>query len=119
MALIARNVRNYLRSNENQFAVQKIPRNIQITSTDLAQLERAFTDAGFGTEAEITHVSEQSGGTGSFLCCLIGLERAAAASAFDAFQAQGTRPGASYGRSSRNRNAWSTACIWFSGRYPT
>jgi type I restriction enzyme R subunit len=79
-------LRIYLRTHENQLAVQKIRRNRQITTTDLAELERIFIESGIGTEAEISRAKTDSGGLGVFLRSLIGLDRAAAAEAFGKFQ---------------------------------
>lgn len=79
-------LRIYLRTHEDQLAVQKIRRNRQITSTDLAELERIFIESGIGTEAEISVAKENAGGLGLFLRSLVGLDRAAAAAAFGAFQ---------------------------------
>jgi type I restriction enzyme R subunit len=79
-------LRIYLRTHENQLAVQKIRRNRQITATDLDELERIFIESGIGTEAEINHAKTNSGGLGLFLRSLIGLDREAAAAAFGKFQ---------------------------------
>jgi type I restriction enzyme, R subunit len=81
-------IRTYLRSHEDQLAVQKIRRNLQITATDLTELERVFLEAGFGTEDDIARTNNEPGGMGLFLRSLTGLERAAAAAAFDDFQAE-------------------------------
>ena len=79
-------LRIYLRTHENQLAVQKIRRNRQITTTDLQELERIFIESGIGTEAEISHAKANSGGLGLFLRSLAGLDREAAAAAFGKFQ---------------------------------
>ncbi|MBW0101483.1 DEAD/DEAH box helicase family protein [Pseudonocardia sp. KRD291] len=79
-------LRIYLRTHENQLAVQKIRRNRQITMLDLDELEGIFIESGIGTEAEISTAKENSGGLGLFLRSLVGLDRAAAAAAFGAFQ---------------------------------
>jgi type I restriction enzyme R subunit len=79
-------LRIYLRTHENQLAVQKIRRNRQITVTDLDELERIFIETGIGTEAEINHAKTNSGGLGLFLRSLVGLDREAAAAAFGKFQ---------------------------------
>ncbi len=50
-------LRIYLRTHEDQLAVQKIRRNRQITSTDLSELERIFVENGIRTEAEISHAN--------------------------------------------------------------
>jgi type I restriction enzyme R subunit len=73
-------------SHQDQFAVQKIRRNRQITAVDLSELEKVFVEAGLDTTADIDHVKSTAGGLGLFLRSLTGLEREAAALAFDAFQ---------------------------------
>jgi type I restriction enzyme R subunit len=87
MARFQSKVRTYLRSYEDQLAVQKILRNKQITSADLAELEQVFLDNGFGTEADIEQAKTEHGGLGLFLRSLTGLDREAASEAFDQFQA--------------------------------
>jgi type I restriction enzyme, R subunit len=82
-----RKVRTYLRSHENDMAVQKLMRGLQITSFDLAELEHIFLDLGFGTEADIELVTEEHDGFGLFLRSVTGLRREAAVAAFDDFQA--------------------------------
>ncbi len=79
-------LRIYLRTHENQLAVQKIRRNRQITTTDLDELERIFVESGIGTEAEVSRAKASSGGLGLFLRSLTGLDREAAAAAFGKFQ---------------------------------
>ncbi|MVU82306.1 DUF4145 domain-containing protein [Nocardia sp. ET3-3] len=87
MARFQSKVRTYLRSHEDQLAVQKILRNKQITTADLTELEKIFLDNGFGTDADIEHAKSEHGGLGLFLRSLTGLDREAAAEAFDQFQA--------------------------------
>ncbi|KAA2267000.1 DUF4145 domain-containing protein [Solihabitans fulvus] len=79
-------LRIYLRTHENQLAVQKIRRNRQITVTDLEELERIFIETGIGTEAEISQAKTNSGGLGLFVRSLVGLDREAAVAAFSKFQ---------------------------------
>ena len=78
-------LRIYLRTHEDQLVIQKIRRNRQITATDLDQLERLFVESGIGTEAEIDRAKTDAGGLGVFLRSLTGLDRAAAAAAFERF----------------------------------
>ncbi|MFD3757488.1 DEAD/DEAH box helicase family protein [Streptomyces sp. NPDC058622] len=82
-------VRIYLHTHQDQLAVRKIRRNRQITALDLSELEKIFVEAGLGTTADIDHVKDAKGGLGLFLRSLTGLEREAAALAFETFQ-QGT-----------------------------
>ena len=79
-------LRIYLRTHENQLAVQKIRRNRQITATDLAELERLFVEAGIGTADEVDRAKSEHGGLGVFLRSLTGLDREAAVAAFATFQ---------------------------------
>ncbi|MCA2227554.1 DEAD/DEAH box helicase family protein [Nonomuraea aurantiaca] len=80
-------VRTYLRSHENELAVQKLRRNQQITTVDLEELEQIFIVNGFGTEADIEQAKTEHDGLGVFLRSLTGLDREAASRAFDQFQA--------------------------------
>ncbi|MBV9025012.1 MAG: DEAD/DEAH box helicase family protein [Streptomycetaceae bacterium] len=79
-------IRIYLNTHQDQLAVQKIRRNRQITALDLAELEKVFVEAGLGTSADIDQAKDTAGGLGLFLRSLTGLEREAAALAFDTFQ---------------------------------
>ncbi|WP_242625456.1 type I restriction-modification enzyme R subunit C-terminal domain-containing protein [Protofrankia symbiont of Coriaria myrtifolia] len=79
-------IRTYLRSHENQLAVQKLRRNRQITTTDLDELEQVFLDSGLGTTEDIEQAKARHEGLGLFLRSLTGLDREAAARAFDQFQ---------------------------------
>ncbi|MDT3400186.1 DEAD/DEAH box helicase family protein [Streptomyces sp. B1866] len=79
-------VRIYLNTHQDQLAVQKIRRNRQVTALDLAELEKVFIEAGIGTAEDIDHAKSSAGGLGLFLRSLTGLERGAAALAFDAYQ---------------------------------
>jgi type I restriction enzyme, R subunit len=81
--------RTYLRSHEDQLAVQKVRRNKQITATDLSVLEQVFLDAAIGSEADIDDAARRSGGFGLFLRSLTGLDREAAAAALSEFHGSG------------------------------
>ncbi len=80
-------IRTYLRSHENQLAVQKLRRNRQITTTDLDELEQIFLDSGLATAEDIEQAKAKHKGLGLFLRSLTGLDREAAARVFDRFQA--------------------------------
>jgi type I restriction enzyme R subunit len=80
-------LRIYLRTHEDNLAVQKIRRNRQITAADLDELERIFVESGIGTEAEIDRAKTEAGGLGLFLRSLTGLDRQAAAAALARCQA--------------------------------
>lgn len=79
-------LRIYLRAHETHLAIQKLRRNRQITATDLDELERIFIETGIGSEDEIQQAKTKAGGLGVFLRSLTGLDREAAAAAFDQFQ---------------------------------
>jgi type I restriction enzyme R subunit len=66
--------------------IQKLRRNRQITSSDLVEVERIFLEAGFGTQEDIETVTREFGSLGLFLRSITGLDREAAAAAFDEFQ---------------------------------
>ncbi|WP_280215494.1 DEAD/DEAH box helicase family protein [Nocardia cyriacigeorgica] len=85
MARFESKVRTYLRSHEDMLAVQKLLRNKQITSADLAELEQVFLDNGFGTAEDIEHAAASYGGLGLFLRSLTGLDSTTASDAFDEF----------------------------------
>jgi type I restriction enzyme, R subunit len=79
-------VRTYLRSHEDQAAVQKIRRNRQITGNDLSKLEQVFLAADIGSTADIDDAAHRFGGLGLFLRSLTGLDREAAVTALSRFQ---------------------------------
>ncbi|MFD0901502.1 DEAD/DEAH box helicase family protein [Actinomadura sediminis] len=81
-------VRTYLRSHENDLAVQKLLRNRQITSADLDRLTEVFLASGFGTEDDIERAAQEHEGFGLFLRSITGLDPEAASAAFDRFQAE-------------------------------
>lgn len=88
MARFQSKVRTYLRSHEDQLAVQKILRNKQITSADLTELEQIFLENGFGSAEDIEQAAGEYGGLGLFLRSLTGLDHRAAAELFDQFQSE-------------------------------
>ncbi|MCK9928826.1 DEAD/DEAH box helicase family protein [Frankia sp. Mgl5] len=83
-------VRTYLRSHEDQPAVQKLRHNQQITEADLGELERIFLDSGFGTGADVEQVKSERGGLGHFVRSLTGLDRGSVAAAFEDFRTDAT-----------------------------
>lgn len=78
----------YLREHLENLALQRLHRNRQLTSADLAELEQMLIASG-GREADIAWAAEQ-GGLGIFVRNLVGLDRAAAAEAFERYL-DGTR----------------------------
>jgi type I restriction enzyme R subunit len=75
-------VRTYLRSHEDELAVQKLRRNRQLTTADLAWFENLFVEFGFGTREDVEEVATEHQGLGIFLRSLSGLDRTAAAAAY-------------------------------------
>ncbi|MEU3018027.1 DEAD/DEAH box helicase family protein [Nocardiopsis sp. NPDC007018] len=80
-------VRTYVHSHGDDLSVQKLLRNKQLTSADIDHFIQVFLGHGYGTEGDIERAEEEHGGLGLFLRSLTGLERDAAAAAFDKFQA--------------------------------
>ena len=78
-------IRIYLNTHADNLVVQKIRRNRQITTADLAELEQIFTKNGLATAADLD-IAHERGGLGLFLRSLTGLDREAAVQAFDQFQ---------------------------------
>jgi type I restriction enzyme R subunit len=79
-------VRTYLRSHEDQIAVQKLRRNRQITTLDVRWFSDAFVEFGFGTHQDVELVAAEHDGLGIYLRSLTGLDREAASAALDRFQ---------------------------------
>ncbi len=79
----------YLREHEDHVALQRLRRNKQLTTDDLASLE-AMLLAGGGQKADLVWASDQPGGLGVFVRGLVGLDRAAATEAFEHYL-DGTR----------------------------
>ncbi|WP_039826560.1 DEAD/DEAH box helicase family protein [Nocardia testacea] len=81
-------VRAYLTEHADQIAVQKLRRNRQITTMDVAFLEQVFLAEGFGTAEDLEQAkSEYDGQLGLFVRAIAGLDEEAAIAAFDKFQA--------------------------------
>jgi len=77
--------RAFLRQHEDNLALQRLRRNIQLTSSDLDELERMLVESGTGTRADLDRAREQAQGLGLFIRSLVGLDRSAAAAAFGQF----------------------------------
>jgi type I restriction enzyme R subunit len=82
--------RQFLKTHENHITVHKLRRNVALTASDLAELERMMLESGVGTPDEIAHAKEENHGLGIFIRSLVGLEREAAKEAFGEFLAGGT-----------------------------
>ena len=77
--------RAYLRDHEDHLALQRLRRNLQLTSDDLTALEAMLLESGAGTAADLAKAREHAHGLGLFVRCLVGLDRAAATEAFDRY----------------------------------
>jgi type I restriction enzyme R subunit len=82
--------RSFLKAHEDHITIHKLRRNLPLTATDLAELERMMLEAGVGTPAEIARAKEENNGLGVFIRSLVGLDREAAKEAFSAFLSGGT-----------------------------
>lgn len=78
-------VQHFLRQHEDHIAVHKLRMNNQLTSTDLAELERMLRESGTGSEEDFERAKEAAEGLGLFVRSLVGLDRTAAKEAFSAF----------------------------------
>ncbi|QGN47558.1 DEAD/DEAH box helicase family protein [Micromonospora sp. WMMD558] len=77
--------RAYLRSHEDHVALQKLRRNRQLSPSDLAELERMLAESGAGAAEDIERARRSADGLGLFIRSLVGLDREAAAEAFNEF----------------------------------
>ena len=77
--------RDFLRQHENKLAINKLKRNLPITSTDLEELEAILLEQASGDAALIKRAKEDAHGLGLFVRSLIGLDRVAATEAMNAF----------------------------------
>jgi len=76
--------RQFLKDNEDHIAVLRLHRNEPLTASDLAELERIFTEAGVATLEDVERIRGE-GGLGLFVRALIGLDKAAVQRAFADF----------------------------------
>jgi type I restriction enzyme R subunit len=76
-------VLNFLKEHENHIALQKLKRNIPITASDIAELERIlFESGGVGSRDEFEKAYGKQEQLGLFIRKMIGLDRQAAKRAF-------------------------------------
>ena len=71
----------YIREHRDHVAIQRLRRNLPLTETDLSELERILVEQGDGTPEALAALSGERG-LGVFVRSLVGLDRAAAESAF-------------------------------------
>jgi type I restriction enzyme R subunit len=76
-------VLNFLKEHENHIALQKLKRNVPITASDIAELERIlFQSDGMGTREDFERAYGKQEHLGLFVRKLIGLDKQAAKRAF-------------------------------------
>lgn len=80
----------FLSKHENHITLRKVRRNVALTTSDLAELERMMMEAGVGSSDDFTAAKEQSNGFGLFLRSLVGLDRQAAKDALAGFLGEST-----------------------------
>jgi type I restriction enzyme R subunit len=91
LAQYRKKVMNFLREHENHIALNKLKRNIPITSSDIAELERMlFESDGMGTREDFEKAYGEQNQLGLFIRTLIGLDREAAKQAFGQYLARKT-----------------------------
>ncbi|MDQ3668389.1 MAG: DEAD/DEAH box helicase family protein [Acidobacteriota bacterium] len=79
-------VMNFLKQHENHISIQKLKRNVPITASDIAELERILFEAdGLGTREDFERAYGQQEHLGLFIRELIGLDREAAKQAFSEY----------------------------------
>ena len=79
----------YLRQHLDNIALQKLRRNKQLTSADLAALQRILNASGVDA-AQLTNAVNANGGLGRFIRKLVGLEPDAVKEAFEKFLSDGS-----------------------------
>lgn len=77
--------RNFLLAHANNLAFNKLRKNIPITPTDLAELERILLEQAGGNGELIEQAKNEAQGLGLFVRSLVGLEREAAMEALSKF----------------------------------
>ena len=77
--------RAWLDDRWDDLVVQKLHRNKQLTTDDLAELERMLTTDGVGNSADLDHAKQVAHGLGLFIRAIVGLDRQAAKDAFAGF----------------------------------
>jgi type I restriction enzyme R subunit len=67
--------RAFLRSHQDHVVIFKLRKNLQLTSSDLSELESILAQSGTGEAEDIIRAKEDSQGLGLFVRSLVGLER--------------------------------------------
>lgn len=76
--------------HDNNLAVQRVRRNRQLTTADLAELEGLLADSGACALEDIERARQEAHGLGLFVRSLVGLDREAATEPFSGFLAGST-----------------------------
>lgn len=77
--------RAYLLDHDNHPALRRLKGNLQLSTSDLADLEEMLVASGAGAPEDIKRAEEQAKGLGLFIRSLVGLDRQAAAQAFNRY----------------------------------
>lgn len=77
--------RDFLKKYDNNLVIQRLRRNIPITTSDLQELEKILLDEANGDVNLIKMAYEESGGLGLWIRSIIGLDRSAAVNAMNDF----------------------------------
>ena len=78
----------FMREHEDHLAIQRLRRNQPITDSDVAELERMLSEVG-GSAVDMERATIEAGSLGLFVRSLVGMDRAAAKDAFEAFLDEG------------------------------
>jgi type I restriction enzyme R subunit len=84
-AQFRRKAESFLRDHLGEAAVAKVRSGEPLSSTNVADLQRILVAAGIGDDESFAEASERAGNFGRFVRGLVGLDRAAAKAAFNAF----------------------------------
>ncbi len=106
-------VREFLRRHEDHIAIHKLRRNVALTTSDLAELERILVESGEFDQETLSRAAARADGLGLFVRSLVGLDRGAAVDALSGFL-QGTAQRCARTRSSSSTWSSSTspATVW-------
>ena len=77
--------RAFLRKHVDHIAIEKLRKNMPLTVTDIAELERMLVESGVGAPDELRRAAEESQGLGLFVRSLVGMDRSAAKDAMVTF----------------------------------
>ncbi len=82
-------VTHFLKAHENHLVLHKLKRNLTITASDIAEIERIFFESGeIGTREDFEKAYGQQEHLGLFIRKLVGLDREAAKEAFGEYLSQ-------------------------------